>query len=166
LFKDQAANMVDLLTGINNTKFDMENLDPSIKFADGIDVASWTGCINQTNTSYAVEVVVDFATEKSKPSYSDYANPKVVTVLLLVFKVDDWKNAIKIEHVEEFSSLNIVELEHTRPEHKKEVATVNSCFCTCNHCILGTTRNFLPEYDQDSRSSQVTTTFPDKIGVC
>lgn len=78
--------MVNLLTGINNTRFDAEKLDQTVKYVDGVNVGSWTGCLNQTKDDYAVEIVVDFATEKSKPSYSDYANPKVVSVKLIVFK--------------------------------------------------------------------------------
>ncbi|KAI6183243.1 hypothetical protein M3Y97_00468300 [Aphelenchoides bicaudatus] len=124
LFKNPAANMADFLYGLGNTKFNTQKLSPNFTNIDGSKTVEWTGCINQTKDDYAVEFVVNYVPEKSQPSYSDYNNPRVASIKMIVFKVDNWTNPTRIEHVEEYTSLSIVELEHTRSENKQKATTV------------------------------------------
>lgn len=89
--KNDAANMNEILRGIAGIDYKKEGsrrlvTDWSL-LVDGVRTISWIGCINQTEKDNAIQIVVSFAGSKTpQTSYSEYPNPKVASVRIIVFK--------------------------------------------------------------------------------
>ncbi|KAI6195459.1 hypothetical protein M3Y96_01233600 [Aphelenchoides besseyi] len=128
LFNNSATNLGEILSGMIAAQYDGSHAIGT-QWIDGVDTASWLGCVNQTDKRPAIEVDVQFLgdTQTSLKPYANVSRPLVASIRLSTFTTDPKTNKTTVlSHL----WLNVVEVEESNAENENtDLQVPRGTFC-------------------------------------